>query len=213
MAGPAGLAETFAGFMIVTAVYCASRLVIARTQRRPTEHDVDLVHVVMGVAMAGMLVPRIGPLWRGSPWSGAWALVFGASTAWFAWRTVQAYRCTGRLGPAGRHHLPHLIMCGAMVYMLLATSGPGPGGALAMAAPAPSVARFPLLGLILAQFMAGYAIWTLDRLPALARVRAVVSAGSPAGGPAGGPPLSQRLAACCNIAMGIVMGYMLVTML
>ena len=31
--------------------------------------------------------------------------------------------------------------------------------------------------------------------------------------PGGRAPLSPRLAACCNIAMGIVMGYMLVIML
>jgi len=28
-----------------------------------------------------------------------------------------------------------------------------------------------------------------------------------------GPPLSPRLAACCEMAMGLTMGYMLITML
>jgi hypothetical protein len=31
--------------------------------------------------------------------------------------------------------------------------------------------------------------------------------------PHAGPPLSPRLAACCEIAMGLTMGYMLITML
>jgi hypothetical protein len=43
--------------MLLTALYCAARLVLARTRRRPAERDVDLVHVLMGVAMAGMLAP------------------------------------------------------------------------------------------------------------------------------------------------------------
>jgi hypothetical protein len=249
MAGPAWLAEIFAGIMLATAVYCASRLVISRTRRRPTERDVDLVHVIMGVAMAGMLVPHASPLWSGTLWGGAWATVFGASAAWFAWRVGQGYRLTGRLSPSGRHHLPHLIMCGAMVYMLLAAPRPG-AGALAMGGLAGGAGRFPVLALLLAQFMVGYAIWTIDRLPALAPVRArapggpspaarfshaagaqasnaaensqitnaqpgqhVAAAGGQASWEPGPPPLSPRLAACCNVAMGIVMGYLLVTLL
>ncbi len=59
MTGQSWLADTFAGIMIITAIYCASRLVISRRQHRPTDHQVDGVHVLMGVAMAGMLVPRL----------------------------------------------------------------------------------------------------------------------------------------------------------
>ena len=59
MAGPAWLADSFAALMLLTALYCAARLVLARTRRRPTERDVDLVHVLMGVAMAGLLAPRV----------------------------------------------------------------------------------------------------------------------------------------------------------
>jgi hypothetical protein len=223
--GPAWLAETFTGIMLVTAMYCASRLVISRTRRRPTDRDVDLVHVVMAVAMAGMLGPRISPLWSlwtgtlwtGTLWSGAWAVVFGASAAWFAWRMGQAYRLTGTLSPPGRHHLPHLIMCGAMVYLLLAGGRPGAAGA--MGGLAAGAGRFPVVALLLAQFMVGYAIWTVDRLPALAPVRAragppgAAVRAAPVGGQPGHVPLSPRLAACCNVAMGTVLGYLLVTLL
>jgi hypothetical protein len=95
-----------------------------------------------------------------------------------------------------------------------------------------------LLALILAQFMVGYVMWTADRLPTLARVHAwrpapaalapaipdpvpalashpasaLLAGLSPAGASraALSPPLSPRLASCCNIVMGLVMGYMLI---
>jgi len=43
-----------------------SRLVISWRHRRPTDHDADAVHIVMGVAMAGMLVPRLRVSWTGA---------------------------------------------------------------------------------------------------------------------------------------------------
>jgi Domain of unknown function (DUF5134) len=266
MAGPAWLADSFAALMLLTALYCAARLVLARTQRRPTERDVDLVHVLMGVAMAGMLAPRAllltGPVQPGGAlWAITWGLVFGVAMMWFAARIALSYRATGRLRPVGSHHLPHLIMSGTMIYMLAIVARPAQLAGAGAAAAGPAV-HFPLLALILAQFMVGYVMWSTDRLPALARVRAwrpapaalaaatpdpvAALASYPAGGPvstslagssltgssltgssltspsltgasaagaspaAVGPPLSLRLASCCNILMGLVMGYMLI---
>jgi hypothetical protein len=245
VAAPSWLAGTFAAIMIVTAAYCAGRLVIARTRHRATEHDVDLVHMVMGVAMAGMLVPRIDPLW-----GSAWAVVFGAAAAWFGWRVFQGYRLGRPDKFAHASHVPHLVMSGAMVYMLVASPKPGPGPGSAgsgatMGGPAGGAAHFPLAALVLALFMLGYVMWVADRLPALAPVRTLIitahamTAGlyPAAGGGAPVPlvaaegsraaalaspdradrglpvPLSPRLAACCEIAMGVTMGYMLITML
>ena len=89
------------------------------------------------------------------------------------------------------------------------------------------------LGLALALF-AGV-IWAVDQLftrPAPAAVAAAghpgaVAAARPGPGSGGGrrratagsavararPPMSPRLAACCEIAMGVTMSYMLITML
>jgi Domain of unknown function (DUF5134) len=257
--GPSWLAGILAVIMIATAGYCASRLIIARAHRRKDERDVDLVHTVMGVAMAGMLVSWLNPL----P-DGVWAVMFGAGTGWFGWRAWQARR--GRRDRTDvsntdhsphRHHVPHLVMCGAMVYMLLAagavTSAASTG--VTMGGPA-AASRFPLLALVLAVFMVGYVMWQADRLPALAQASPPRTA--PAGSLAlvpeaadGGqatqayeaapdppsrqrrwgmlsrrrvgrdnmrPPLarqvlSPRLSACCQIAMAVTMGYMLILML
>ena len=101
-----------------TALYCASRLVLARTHRRRTERDVDLVHVVMGVAMAGLLVSWLAPPRAASgrsSWGGGW---FG----WPAWYAARPPVLPDVTGTATRrsHHVPHLMMSGTMVYMLLA---------------------------------------------------------------------------------------------
>jgi len=260
--GPSWLAGILAAVMIATAGYCASRLIIARAQRRRDERDVDLVHTVMGVAMAGMLVSWLNPL----P-DGVWAVMFGAATGWFGWRAWRGRQhrtdaSDSDLSPH-RHHVPHLVMCGAMVYMLLAAgavvSATHPGMAMGGLAAA---GRFPLLALVLAVFMVGYVMWQADRLPALAGAstpRAApeatlelvpVAAGggqatqpyeqaSPADEAAPGPRSGQRrwgafsrrpvgrdnmppliprmlsphLTACCQIAMAVTMGYMLILML
>jgi hypothetical protein len=102
----------------------------------------------------------------------------------------------------------------------------------------PAAGRFPLLALVLAVFMVGYVMWQADRLPALARaatgrpgasvpVTSLAFSATAGGGltshPAAATPdppaslapraLSPRLAACCQIAMAVTMGYMLILML
>jgi hypothetical protein len=247
MSGPAWLAETLAAVMIATAIYCLSRLLAARRENRPTDYDVDAVHVLMGVAMAGMLVPRLNPFW-----DSGWEVIFGAALGWFGWQAVRGYRGQPTVG--GRwvtHHLQHVVACGAMLYMLLAVAparAGSPGSGMAMG----GSTTFPLLALVLAVALVGYVIWTADRLsslPAVAGLRAMTAAPALVATPAGpttpapvatpapalaasspsaqagrsaqggpparalaGPPMSPRLAACCEIAMGLTMGYMLITM-
>jgi Domain of unknown function (DUF5134) len=254
VSSPPRLGYLLAAIMIVTAVYCVSRLAAARLQGRPTEPAVDFVHVLMGVAMAGMLVPRLSLL----P-DGAWEAMFGAAVAWFGWQAIRAYR-TG--GPGGRalHHLPHLLASGAMLYMFLAVS---PARirpsvtAMAVGGHSAGTARFPVLALALALALFGYVMWVTDRLPSVPAVSAmrltlavalpatpggrsqpgmIATAAAAAGAgravaaafatpgladqadaghprPLRGAPLSPRLAACCEIVMGITMGYMLILML
>ena len=65
------------------------------------------------------------------------------------------------------------------------------------------------LGLALALF-AGV-IWAVDRL--LTRLAPAAIPGAGCLGARARPPMSPRLAACCEIAMGVTMSYMLITML
>ena len=171
MGGPAWLTDIFAAVMITVAAYCASRLVVARWWRRPTDVDTDGVHVVMGVAMAGMLVAglRFGSL-------GLWEAVFAAAAGWFGWRFVRV-RHGAPLSPwRCPQPVPHLVECGAMLYMYLAvpavaTAAKGASGASGgMSA---TGARFSVLALALALFMFGYVAWVGDRLTARAPALAV----------------------------------------
>ncbi len=252
MTGPSWLAKTLAAVMIVTAAYCFSRLVTAWRSKRRTDYDVDGVHIVMGVAMAGMLVPRLNPFW-----DSGWEVIFAAAVAWFGWQTIRGYRnelAVGRRWVA--HHLQHVVACGAMLYMFLAVAparAGGSGSGMAMGGSSGSTTAFPTLALVLTLALVGYVIWTADRFTSLAPVAALramtvpvsavvapalsANAASAAGAElsaAGGtatqvtqapadpdaaqsaqakPPISPRLAACCEIAMGLTMGYMLITML
>ena len=168
VAGPSWLAGVFAAVMIVIAVYCASRLAISRLRRRDTEFDADGVHVVMGVAMAGMLVPRLSPL----PDS-AWEAVFGIAAAWFAWQAIRTHHGSARAGWRCPHPVPHLVECVAMLYMLVAVPGSRPAGQrmpMAGMGGSPGAAgSFPVLAVVLALFMVGYVVWAADQLTSLAR--------------------------------------------
>jgi hypothetical protein len=199
VAGPSWAAGAFAAVMIMIAVYCAARLVASGRWHRPTAVDADGLHLVMGVAMAGMLVPRLSLL----PAS-VWAGVFGLAAAWFAGQaalarrgsTVASWRCC--------YPVPHLVECGAMLYMLLAALGPRPAGQRAgMAMPAMgtshgAAASVPALALILALFMLGYIVWTTDRLATQARLKTAAATWSTASDHArvlvtsGAPPASSQ---------------------
>jgi Domain of unknown function (DUF5134) len=235
--GQTWLAYSFAVVMIATSAYCLSRLAMSWRQGRPTERPVDAVHVLMGLAMAGMLVPRLRIFW-----TGGWEVVFAAGAVVFGWLALQEIRTPRSQRDRPRHHhFQHVLACGAMVYMLAAISPARaqPGGA-GMSGMTGAMAHFPTLALVLAVGLFGYVIWTADRLTSLAPVAAlaairtpvpgavragatVASQASPAEVPgSAGPdavagsrpaPLSPRLAACCEIAMGVTMGYMLILML
>jgi hypothetical protein len=241
LAGPSWLAGTFAAIMILIAAYSAGRLLFAWLRGRATETDADALHVVMGTAMAGMLVPRLSVL----PAS-VWAAVFAMAAAWFGWHAIRR-RGPGTPGACRcRYPVPHLIGSAAMVYMLLPATGllaahAGPG----MAMPGMGAsAGFPALAAVPALFMAGYVIWTTDRLATLVSTKtttastgptrghpptatAATAPGQPSAaaapatasstrtqhrGPAGQAMLAPKLAACCKIAMSIAMGYMLILM-
>ena len=88
MAHPTWLAYGFAVLMVSVSVYCIGRLVWLGAGRR-NHCAVNISHVLMGVAMVGMLVPR----WNVLP-DGLWEVVFGIIAA-----VLPGHRCP--LCPSG----------------------------------------------------------------------------------------------------------------
>jgi hypothetical protein len=204
MVMPSGLSDALALAMLAVAAYCAGRVVIARALRRATDYSADAVHTAMGVAMAGMLTARLA---SNTPW----IVVFAVAAGWFGVRTVRALVGAPVSVIGAGSHLRHLVSSGAMVYMLLASpaaaaASPATGSMTGMAGmtTASTGVRFPTLALILVALMIGYTVVVTDRT---SRPRPSASE------PADVHTLAPRSVACCQVAMNITMGYMLLTLL
>jgi Domain of unknown function (DUF5134) len=182
MTGQAWVGYPLAGVMVATAVYCLARIVTSVLAGRLADRWLDATHVLMALTMAAMLTPSFA-----LPWPAALQAVFGAGAALFGWRAVRSQQV---------HPLQHALLCAAMVYMLGRQQAAQPA---AMAGPGP-------VALVLALGLLGWVVWSADRLTALPSVAAA------AGGGATAVPLSLRLAAGCDVAMGVTMGYMLIVM-
>jgi hypothetical protein len=189
MGGPPWVADILAVVMLLVAVYCAVRLVLAPVLHRRIERDIDLVHLVMGITMAGMLVPGLNP-WAGHTWNTLWEMVFAVITVYFLVRGAP-----GVFGPdtATGHYLPHAVHSVAMVYMFLGMAAmsampapaatppaaspampgmntmpamPGIGPVAAVPAAGPAAApEAATLALVLGLFMVGYAVLLINRIP------------------------------------------------
>jgi hypothetical protein len=167
---PAWILAGFAGVMLAAAVLSAARLVVARPwPRADADADIDVSHLLMGVAMAGTLTTGLHTL----P-DAAWEVVFGLLTVWFAGRVVREIRGQGTRLLADGHHLPHLVHSAAMLYMFLALTSPRVAGGTGMTGIAASAGtvmpalRLPTLALLFAFILIGFVVTDLDRLSRLA---------------------------------------------
>jgi hypothetical protein len=167
---PVWILDAFAALMLTVAVVSGARLIVARPwPRADADADVDVSHLLMGIAMAGTLTAGLHTL----P-DTAWEVVFGVLAVWFAGRVAREMRGHGTRLPAEGHHLPHLVHSVAMLYMFLALTAPRTaGGGAGMAGMAASsgtmpVLRLPTLALLFAFVLIGFVVSDLDRLSRLA---------------------------------------------
>lgn len=231
MLTPAWILDVFAAIMLVVAAVSAARLIAARPWRPGAfVTDIDVSHLLMGIAMAGMLAPGL----RSLPDDG-WAVVFCVLTAWFGYRVVLDYRDSGARALAVGHCGPHLVHSAAMVYMVVAISADGSdmagmGGMAGMAGmnmAAMTALRVPTLAYVFALVLIGYTIWDLDVLSSLWRPSPTAAAAGPASPglvTASSVVVDPRAAALsglgsqgtvvgCRIAMGVTMALLLVLMI
>ena len=206
---PAWILDIFAAIMLVVAAVSAARLVAARPwQRGAVITDTDISHLLMGVAMAGMLASSLATL----P-NHAWAVVFGVLTVWFGYRVVRDFRASGARALAVGHCAPHLVHSAAMLYVFLAITAPVASGGAGMAGMAGmggvsgmSTLSYPTLAFLFALILVGYTIWDLDQLSGLRRGLAPAVAGvGRSWGVATVTLNAPGTVVGCRIAMGVTM--------
>jgi hypothetical protein len=162
---PAWILDIFAGLMLVVAAVSAARLVAARPwQRGSLLIDTDVAHLLMAIAMAGMLASSLATLSNT-----VWDVVFALMTAWFAFRVFVDARANGIRALAGGHCAPHLTHSAAMLYMFAAVTAPAASGSGMSGMGGPSASamqalRYPTLAFAFALILIGYSIWDIDQL-------------------------------------------------
>jgi hypothetical protein len=159
---PDWILDIFAAIMLVVAAVSAARLVAARPwQHGAVVTDTDVSHLLMGIAMAGMLASSLTTL----P-NDAWVAVFAVLAVWFGYRVVRDYQASGARALAVGHCAPHLVHSAAMVYMFAAQAAPAAGGGMG-GMTGMSTLHVPTLAFLFAFILIGYTIWDLDQLSSL----------------------------------------------
>ncbi|MGO9197240.1 MAG: DUF5134 domain-containing protein [Acidimicrobiales bacterium] len=213
MGGTAFVSDSLAVVMLVTAAYCLGRIVAAWRWDRAMHQDINVAHVAMGIAMAGMLDVSLRTL----P-TVVWEAVFAALTIWFVIRIVTFI---SRHGPWGwdedrMHHVSHfathLVMGGAMLFMFLAQPAPAGAGGLGSVMGGMSTATAGGAGAALAYgfvfVLLVSAVWHADGLSRFAVAGAVAGTEDCASR----RWLAPRLETGSHITMCVAMGYMLILM-
>jgi len=220
MIGPPWLAAIFGALVFVGAMVALVRVVLAWRTRRATDREIDIHNVLMGVSMAGMLIPSLRIVTVG-PSTTSWLIVWILTTIWFAVSVIRNTGPNDTRQQLARHHVAHLVMSGAMVYMfaVVGSAAGGPVSGHDMSGMGSGGLGFPTLDYAFVIFMVGYAVLVIDRLPQVAVVSSArtVEDSQLAASPVPAPmpvrvPVAPRLAEVTNIVMAIAMGYMLTMM-
>jgi hypothetical protein len=223
MGEPTWLDSVVAAAMIVVSLYCVGRLVAAHRWDRQAAYDVNVSHVLMGVAMAGMFVPSLDVFPRP-----AWIGIFTAMTLWFFVQSATSgirWRVDATAGRSFSHQVFHLVMASSMLYMydpisswsLVASSSSVSSSSSSMdGMTMSSGSGDAALSLLFVTVLLGSAAWQAAS-PVAAHATAVniTTIGSTmavAGGTATAtpPPLAPRLELSCHLCMCVAMAYMLI---
>src|SRR5215469_4044006 len=160
LTGSPWLPACLAAVMLLVAACSAARLAIWLVRRRHSEPEADILHMLMGVTMAGMLESRLS-----AAQPAAWLAVFGSAAVWFAWQAIRARIRQRSAGWRSAHPEPHAVECAAMFYMLWPARAGVHGHVIAMPGmSAQASAANPALALVLSLFMLGYMLWTANQL-------------------------------------------------
>ncbi len=107
MSTPAWLYYLFGVLMLAVAAYCFTLVILSVATNRPAGRDVEISHIFMGIAMAGMFVGH----WAFGR-SAFWEIIFGALLIWFLVASIQSVLTYGL-------HLPHALIHAVMNFAML----------------------------------------------------------------------------------------------
>jgi hypothetical protein len=161
---PVWIPDVFAAAMLAVAAVSAARIVVARPWRCGSiVIDADVAHLLMAIAMAGILAPRLSAL----PGT-AWDVIFPVMIGWFAYLVLRDTWVNGIRALAGGHCAPHFVHSASMLYMFLAMPDSAGAGAVAgvpgsSGIPTQTLSH-PTFALAFAFILIAYAIWDLDQL-------------------------------------------------
>jgi hypothetical protein len=223
---PAWLSNLLSMLMLALAAYSLWRLLIARAWERDTDYETDALHLLAGLAAAGLI-----STWAHTLPRGAWTVVFAAGGVYFAVRAVRSWAEAGdrrRLVGGG-------ACCAVLVYMFTAGVAPSTlhgstAGQYTMAGMPGMILdqtlTYPSIGLIFAVGLAFAAVAVLNRMApmtaqdgpaqaASAGSAGSVSSGGSEGGNGGGSGLmlAPRSVDVCRILIVLVLAYAILTKL
>jgi hypothetical protein len=157
MSTPSWLYYLFGGLMLAVAAYCSTLLILGAITNRPAGRDVEISHLFMGVAMAGMFVGE----WSFGR-SAVWEIIFSLLMIWFLVASVQSVQRYGLHLP---HALIHALMNFSMLLMYWFPMGASLSGSMSMSmsvSPASTSGKLdPGLAFVLAFILCASAIFTL----------------------------------------------------
>jgi len=149
---PAGLYYLFGVLMLAVAAYCIVLLATSAVEHRAAGRDVEISHVAMGLAMAGMFVPK----WAFGP-NVLWELTFVVLLLWFIVRSVQSIHAWGLHVP---HTAIHAVMSFAMLLMYWFPRGAS-SHAMTMTLSSGGARMDPGLAFLIAFVLLGSAVFTI----------------------------------------------------
>lgn len=182
MSTPSWLYYLFGGVMLAVAAYSVSLLLLGFATHRPAGRDVEISHVFMGVAMAGMFVGH----WAFGR-SAVWEIIFSLLMIWFVVASIQSIQRFGL-------HLPHAVIHAVMNFTMLLmywfpVGAPSPTGSMAMSGSTVGGHVDPGLASLLAVVLCASAVFTLaspvkgrSHFGSHAPAYAVAGGGEPSGG-------------------------------
>jgi hypothetical protein len=210
---PPWFSALLSALMLFLAGYSLWRLLISRAWGRATDYDTDVLHLVAGIAVAGMISSWMPTLPRGT-WFAAFACggIYLVVRARYVWTELSERR---RL-------LEGAACCAVLIYMVLAGVAPSTlsgstAGEYTMAGMPGMIAdqtiTYPTIGLIFVVGLAFGSVLIVNRVDFSLAPRPAPTIGGPNDGAPATDILAPRTVQLCRVLLLLVLAYTILSKL